>query len=286
MPAVAVAPGVNPYEVLECGGILVLPQAPFGITAEERALIESIRETGSGHKNIAYKPLRGEISGLDRSARAAREPLRAMLRRFSDAAVEWAAGLVPRYSGLWRMDYASLRPLEEAGRNLPFKKRNDLLHTDAFPTRPTGGGLILRIFWNLHRSRPRVWQTTDPFPVVARRYAAAAGLGRATQRGWFGRALLHGLGLPVKLRTPYDSFMLRFHDYLKANTEFQLTSPKYRMEFPAGAAWMVFTDVVPHAVESGQYAMEQTLIVPREALAEPERAPVSVLEAMCGRKLA
>jgi hypothetical protein len=90
----------------------------------------------------------------------------------------------------------------------------------------------------------------------------------------------------VKLRTPYDSFMLRFHDYLKANTEFQLTSPKYRTEFPAGAAWMVFTDVVPHAVESGQYAMEQTLIVPREALAEPERAPVSVLEAMCGWKLA
>jgi hypothetical protein len=49
---------------------------------------------------------------------------------------------------------------------------------------------------------------------------------------------------------------------------------------------MAFTDVVPHAVESGQFAMEQTPIVPRDALAAPERAQIAILEKLAGRSLA
>jgi len=152
------------------------------------------------------------------------------------------------------------------------------LHTDAFPTRPTHGGLILRIFWNLHPARPRIWWTSDPFEVQAGRYAAAAGLGPIARRGWLARAL--------RRRSAYDEFMLAFHDYLKSNAEFQSNCPKYRLEFQPGAAWMAFTDVVPHSVESGQFAMEQTLIVPRDALAAPERAPIAILEKLAGRRLA
>ena len=284
MSAVAYAPEIDPHEVLERGSVLVLPEPPFSVSEEERALIASIRETGRRHKNIAYKPLRGELSGLGRWAGAAREPMRALLKRYSEAAIACAGELLPRYRGRWRVDYASLRPLEESGRRLPFKQRNDLLHTDAFPTRPTFGGLILRFFWNLHPSRPRVWVTSDPFPMLARRYAAAAGLERLSRRRGIGAAL-HALGIPVRHRSPYDNFMLAFHDYLKRNLQFQLTCQKQRIEFPPGTAWMAFTDIVPHAVESGQYAMEQTLIVPREALAAPERAPVSVLESLAGRPL-
>jgi hypothetical protein len=58
------------------------------------------------------------------------------------------------------------------------------------------------------------------------------------------------------------------------------------LEFEPGAAWMAFTDLVPHAVESGQFAMEQTSIVPQDALAVPERAPIAILEKMAGRRLA
>jgi hypothetical protein len=89
-----------------------------------------------------------------------------------------------------------------------------------------------------------------------------------------------------RTRSDYDEFMLAFHDYLKGNAEFQSNCPKYRLEFQPGAAWMAFTDVVPHAVESGQFAMEQTLIVPRDALAVPERAPIAILEKLAGRSLA
>ena len=45
-------------------------------------------------------------------------------------------------------------------------------------------------------------------------------------------------------------------------------------------------EVVPHAVESGQFAMEQTLIVPRDALSVPARAPIAILEKLAGHSLA
>jgi hypothetical protein len=278
MQAIQLAPGVDPYEVLETGNVLVLPDAPLTLSAEERELIQGIRQSGGHHKNISYKPPQDKVSGLDKTAAATRERLHAILRRYSESAVAGAARLLPRYGRRWSLDYASLRAIEEAGRDLPLKKRNDLLHTDAFPTRPTRGGLILRIFWNLHPSRPRVWWTSDPFESQATRYAAVAGLGRIARRGRFARAL--------RRRSAYDEFMLAFHDYLKTNTEFQSNCPKYRLEFQPGAAWMAFTDVVPHSVESGQYAMEQTLIVPRDALAAPERAPIAILEKLAGRSLA
>ena len=93
-------------------------------------------------------------------------------------------------------------------------------------------------------------------------------------------------GLPVIARSPYDRFMLGFHDYLKMNEAFQRDCAKYRFEFPPGATWMVFTDVVPHSVESGQFAMEQTMIVSHKSLADPGRAPIAILEKLAGRGLA
>jgi hypothetical protein len=278
MQAIPLAPGIDPYEVLETGNVLLLPDAPLALSPEDRDLIQGIRQSGSHHKNIAYKPEQDKVSGLEKTAGPTRERLHAILRRYSESVVESAAHLLPRYHKHWSLDYASLRTIEEAGRDLPFKKRNDLLHTDAFPTRPTRGGLILRIFWNLHLSRPRVWWTADPFESQAARYAAAAGLERIASGGRLARVL--------RRRSAYDAFMLAFHDYLKSNAEFQSNCPKYRLEFQPGAAWMAFTDVVPHSVESGQFAMEQTLIVPRDALASPGRAPISILEKLAGRSLA
>ncbi len=79
--------------------------------------------------------------------------------------------------------------------------------------------------------------------------------------------------------------MLQFHHYMKANAAFQSSCPKYRWEFPPGSTWLVFTDMVPHAVESGQFALEQTVIVPHRALLRPEIAPLAVLERLSGVSL-
>jgi hypothetical protein len=291
MQAVELTPASGPDEacvVLERGDIVLFRQTPFDLPAEDRDFISTVRLNPEFHKNIAYKPNSDRMTGAAGLESAAAERLHRILRDYSRRVVEFAGSVLPRYARNWSLDYASLRPVEEQDRDLPLKKRNDLLHTDAFPSRPTNGGLILRVFTNVHRSKPRVWITSDPFAALAPQHAAQAGLdGIARPDPLFAvRKTLGSAGLPVVARSPYDRFMLHFHDYLKLNEAYQRDCPKYRFEFPAGATWMVFTDVVPHAVESGQFAMEQTMIVPRDALANPELAPVSILERLAGRPLA
>ncbi len=92
--------------------------------------------------------------------------------------------------------------------------------------------------------------------------------------------------LPSTPGAPYDRFMLHFYDWLKENAEFQRqTEGKERLEFPPMATWLVFTDGVPHAALSGQFAMEQTFIIPLEALVAPDVAPIRVLERLSGRRM-
>jgi hypothetical protein len=79
--------------------------------------------------------------------------------------------------------------------------------------------------------------------------------------------------------------MLHFHDFLKENTAFQTGSEKIRTDFPPLSTWITFTDVVPHAVLSGRYALEQTFIVPVGALFDQSKSPVRVLESIAGTSL-
>jgi hypothetical protein len=276
---------------LEAGNVLYFPAIPFSLPETAKELLRNLDFSGTAvHKNIAYRPASDRITGVDASAE---EQLRAVFKDYSRNVVRFAADLLPEYAKKWKLDYASFRPLEEQGRDLPTNKRNDLMHTDAFPSRPVHGNLILRIFTNIHLTKPRVWVTSDPFPKVAERYAKDAGLesfasDAASPLGWLrGQSVraMSSLGLPVTNRSAYDRFMLRFHEYLKRNQEYQRDWANYRFEFPPGSTWLVFTDVVPHSVQSGQHALEQTVIVARESMADPGNAPVSILERLCGKPL-
>lgn len=118
---------------------------------------------------------------------------------------------------------------------------------------------------------------------MAERFAAAAGLERFAKSGG-SNALLRALRL-VPNRSAYDRFMLHFHDWLKENAEFQNSPGKITSEFPPLATWLVYTDGVPHAVLSGQYALEQTFIVHLDALVAPHLAPIRILEKIARRPL-
>src|SRR5262249_15525362 len=185
-------------------------------------------------------------------------------------ATKWLAGVLPDYARLWRLDQVSYRPEEEATRKLRPKSRNDLLHVDAFPSRPTNGHRILRLFVNINPSEPRVWCTSMPFGQLLERYGIEAGLPSDAQSGWIRRVRrgIAGLLFPKsRQRSPYDKFMLRFHDFLKANEVFQVRGPKRYWSFPPGSAWVVFTDVASHAVLRGRYALGHSYVIPPEALA-------------------
>jgi 3-deoxy-D-manno-oct-2-ulosonic acid (Kdo) hydroxylase len=217
------------------------------------------------------------------------ERVHAILRSYSSEVISFVSKFLAPYSGKLIVDFASFRPLEEDGRALPLHKRNDLLHVDAFPSRPTRGGRILRVFTNLNPTKPRVWQITGPFESLAKQFAEHAGLQKiAAKNSRLSRTVQHWgskLGVRGIGRTPYDAFMLRFHDYLKENSDFQSNCSKVRLEFPPMATWLVYTDGVAHAVMSGQYAMEQTFLIPAEALVSPGQAPYRILEKIAGAPL-
>jgi hypothetical protein len=275
---------------LEAGNILFFPQIPFDFPkSHTETLLGASQSGGALHKNIAYRPHEDRVSGLSEGSATSRENVCAAVRAYSQAAVRFVGDLLPEYSAAWKVDYASFRGIEEQGRRLALKKRNDLLHTDAFPTRPTNGDLILRFFTNINPGKMRVWNVSDPFTKLAPERALDAGLMRIAARADSPvrtlRRAARAIGLPVIDRSPYDAFMLGFHDYLKANRDYQRSTTKYHFEFPPNSAWMVFTDVVPHSVLSGQHALEQTFIVSRSTLAAPELAPAAILERLARRRL-
>lgn len=279
---------------LEEGDILFFAETPFPFPNEEIEFLLKQRQGGSkARKNIAYKPQIDKITNHDSSDPAAAEKLREILRNYSKRATDFLTEILSPYSKDWKHDYASFRPFQEKGRNLRLRARNDLLHVDAFPTRPLHGGRILRFFTNINPTESRHWNTSKPFGELIQEFGGDKGVpyppsaryslaGRLEKKM---KELLRMCGVKIPLRSPYDHFMLQMHNYLKENGEFQKNCPKDQWEFPPHSCWAVFTDQVSHAALAGQYALEQTFIIPRKALLCPEKAPVSILERLSGRNM-
>ena len=80
--------------------------------------------------------------------------------------------------------------------------------------------------------------------------------------------------------------MLKLHDCMKADQHYQQTAPQTAFDFPAGSTWMVFTDQVSHAAMAGQYQLEQTFLLPVNAMIDETRSLLRVLERIKGRRLA
>jgi len=277
-------------EQLEEGQILYFEGIPYDFPeADRKFLLEQRQGSSRLYKNISYRPRQDVLRGSVSDNPADTQRLHKIMRHFSSEVVRLLTRVLAPYSSYWTLDFASYRPEEEQGRDLSVHKRNDLLHVDAFPSRPTRGGRILRCFTNINPTRSRNWLTTDRFPALAQKFARQAGLDEIAKGGDSGGSLLNALkraiGIKAADRSAYDTFMLRFHDYLKENEDFQSNTPKIHIAFPPMATWMCYTDSVPHAVLSGQFALEQTFIVPVKAMVMPEKSPVRVLEKLAGRSL-
>jgi hypothetical protein len=279
---------------LEDGHVLLLEHIPFDLPESDLQFLRSQRQSDSSlHKNVSYRPLQDQLRGFAAKESEQVEHLRQVMRKYSAQVTKFLSRFLAPYAPHWKLDFASFRPLEERGRDLPIHKRNDLLHVDAFPGRPTRGARILRCFTNINPSESRTWLIGDYFPEVAKRYAVDAGLRKFADRAsapanTFRKVIapLQGLlRIPVPDRAPYDEFMLRLHDYLKENTQFQREGTKYRVDFRPYSTWLAFTDAVPHAVLSGRLALEQTFIIPLNGLVSADKSPIRNLEQIAGRPL-
>src|SRR5579871_3329091 len=263
--------GPKTLERLERGDLLILPQLAARIEPSERPLFDpSILASA---KNASFDPQTGRLSGTSLDGDGARR-LAGLMRRFSDASAALVAALVPAYAPHLVRARASFRPAQVAGRDTSWRKDDTRLHVDSFPATPSGGRRILRVFTNVNPDgRPRVWRVGDAFAAVASRFAPRL---RVPLPG--SGHLLAWLKITKSPRTPYDALMLQLHDRMKEDADFQARSPQVQVPFAPGTTWLCFTDEVSHAAMSGQYQLEQTFLLPVEAMQAPERSPLRVLE--------
>jgi hypothetical protein len=279
---------------LESGSVIYFPKTPVPIPPADIEVLLGQQQTGSRlHKNISYKPDTDLLGGVDRKSTPPAEvdQLHGIMRRYSSAVADFLSRFLGPYESQWRRDYASFRPIEEKGRDLPLRRRNDLLHVDAFPTRPTRGMRILRFFHNIHPESTRDWAVGQPFADIVGSFTPRklpvprpdGSIARVTKK----MATATGLAklVPQWKRTPYDEFMMRLHNTMKEDAEFQRSCEKEYVQFAPGSSWMVYTETVPHAALAGQYALEQTLLVDPHAMVKPDSTPLAVLEKLAGARL-
>lgn len=266
-------------DALERGRLLYFPKLGFAMESEEQRFLSPAWSDGRA-KNISFDPVQGTIKGtMVTGADAGALP--AMMARYAAAARQLLVSIVPQYASSLVQARTSFRPLEIAGRPSSYKKDDTRLHTDAFPSRPTRGTRILRVFTSVNPSgQSRVWRVGEPFEAFARKFLPSAsreipGL----------HAVLALLRITKGRRAAYDHLMLQLHDRAKADERYQREVPQVELAFPPGSTWVVFTDQVLHAAMSGQYLFEQTFHLPVSAQRWPERSPLKVLERLSGRAL-
>jgi 3-deoxy-D-manno-oct-2-ulosonic acid (Kdo) hydroxylase len=272
-------------ERLERGDIVTFRPCPFALPSGNDLSFLMQQHLGSAsHKNISYNPADHAVTGFTWHTAEQTDRLQGLLRDFSEHAGDWLAQLLPGYAKSWQLDRASLRTEEEATRKLRLTARNDLLHFDAFPSRPARGHRILRCYVNINPTDDRVWMTSETFARVLEKYGRKVGLPTPAGESWARRIGqgIAGLFQPnMRARTEYDEFMLRLHHFLKTNDEFQECATRKLWHFKPGTAWLLFSDTISHAELRGQHALEHSFFVAPQSLALPGESPSIMLERMC-----
>ena len=265
---------------LEGGQILLFPEIPFPLTNAEQVLVARGQAAGAA-KNISFDSGTGALRGVA-AALPERDLLAGMLGRFGDFAEALVLAIAPGYGPGLRRGRASFRPVEIAGRESSWRKDDTRRHVDAFPSTPTQGRRLLRVFTNVDQGGvPRRWRVGPDFESYARAF-----LPRVSGRLLPGAAGLMALtGITKTRRSLYDQTMLGLHDAAKRDMVWQDNAPAEEVDFWPGQVWMVFTDQIPHAAVSGRNALEQTFYVEPGVLGTPEQAPLAVLSRLRGRDM-
>jgi hypothetical protein len=265
-------------DVLEDGGLVLFPNLPFDLSADEHPLIDAAILSGES-KNVSYDPAKDHLSGSNLKGERL-ETAKTMVKRYGERADAILAAVTPSYGPHLQKRRTSFRPGAIETRALSPRKDDKRLHVDAFPANPVQGRRIFRVFTNAHPSgEARIWNVgAQDFQAFAAEYRPrikprAAGAWRET------------VGLTKGRRTAYDSAMLQLHDKAKLDDDWQESAPKQRLAFPAGSSWVVYTDSVLHAAMSGQHAFEQTYLMPIEGMKYERRSPLRILERLTGRPL-
>lgn len=264
---------------LEEGKVVYLPNLPFRLNQSEQAfLTPNIVDPKS--KNISFDIRTESVKGAVCTG-AEKQNLSLMMKRYATSSRHLVERLFPNYIPYINQARTSLRTVEIAGRTSSYRKDDTRLHVDSFPATPVKDQRIMRVFTNVNpNGKPRVWRLGEPFADVAEQFLPKV------NRPFPGiAALMQLLKLTKGYRTPYDHYMLKMHDAMKADMHYQKGAPQEEVLFPPGSTWIVFSDQVSHAAMSGQHLFEQTFYLPVHGMQDEKRSPLRILEGYFGRQL-
>lgn len=263
---------------VEAGKVLYFPRLGFAVQPEEQALLRE--DTLAPKSRNVSLGADGVLKGAAGSAQD-QQALAAMVGRFRQQALQLVDDLLPEYKGQLRVAPTSFRPKQVETRAQSVRADDQRMHVDAFPSRPSYGERLLRVFTNLNpHGVPRVWRVGEDFETIARRFLPQA----KPYRLWQAK-LLNAVHATKSLRSEYDHLMLQLHDLMKFDEAYQKNGTQVTVPFPPGSVWVCFSDQATHAVMSGQFMMEQTLYLPPGKEVDPQASPLAILTRLMGRPL-
>ena len=263
---------------VEAGKVLYFPRLGFAVQPEEQALLRE--DTLAPKSRNVSLGADGVLKGAAGSAQD-QQALAAMVGRFRQQALQLVDDLLPEYKGQLRVAPTSFRPKQVETRAQSVRADDQRMHVDAFPSRPSYGERLLRVFTNLNpHGVPRVWRVGEDFETIARRFLPQA----KPYRLWQAK-LLNTVHVTKSLRSEYDHLMLQLHDLMKQDEDYQKNGTQLTMPFPPGSVWVCYSDQATHAVMSGQFMMEQTLYLPPGKEVDPQASPLAILTRLVGRPL-
>ena len=268
---------------IERGGVIAFPALPFAVSPREQALFDASLADDK-RKSVYVRAGRAGIAGTMATGDT-RATIAAMIERYATSCHALIDGLFPAYGAVAHATGTSFRPRAigdtRSGKALSWRKDDTRLHIDAFPSNPTAGQRILRVFTNVHPGvMPRGWRVGESFVAMAARF-----LPRTRDLPPGGAWLLHRLGITKRRRSAYDHLMLQLHDLAKSDLDYQQRCPQRHVDFMPGTTWICFSDQVMHAAMSGQFMFEQTYRLPLARLTDVEASPLRTLERLTGRRL-
>ena len=263
---------------VEAGKVLYFPHLGFEVWPDEQPLLrEDMLSPKARNVSLGAD---GVLKGAGGSA-ADQAQLAVMVGRFRQQALQLVDALLPEYHGHTRIAPTSFRPKQVETRVQSVRADDQRMHVDAFPSRPSYGERLLRVFANVNPAGvPRVWRVGDSFEAVARHFLPKA----KPYRLWQAK-LLNAVKATKSLRSEYDHYMLQLHDLMKFDEDYQKNGTQVKMPFPPGCLWVCFSDQATHAVMSGQHMMEQTLYLPAGREVDPQSSPLAILTRLVGRPL-
>lgn len=266
---------------LERGELVYFERCPFPLP-QGADLDELLSWTLDGHsKSITLFPDTRVMGGQRASSEAERARLERLLAEFHRQATAWVAQVLPRYHAAMRPGPLRFRVAEERGRDFDPRLSGRVLHVDANSDMPALGESFLRVFVNLNPTESREWLTADSLGPLLDQWGDRVrdpGEHRPGLRERLAYRYRRATGKPLPADSPYDRLMMRLHFFGKTDPYLQQEARSRRWVFAPGSAWVVFSDLVSHAVVGGRYAIDQTYLVPDWAFRDRARSTRAIID--------